>query len=412
MRPRKTLSALYRSAQAFFLMPACALLAIACTAQGPSVSADRIDLSAGSACAVPKAGTPQWTQRIAARQHIFGVENVDPDTGEVDPDQIILSWFGISSYAAAFKGRVVLLDAFIQSRTERPGYVPTSLEELAALGPEAIILGHGHGDHAELAAQLAGVTCAKIIGTPEHCEQVRSDALALYGEEVRIDCETVTDAGTGLGEQIVTVDALRPQVCMTAFRHLHSDAVAPDLERIPPNIPLFLPDPGSYLLHPPGPPPYDTAAGLAGDEGGSLFYQFQIGDFSLVWMDTVGPVKENAPELLDLMRGLPATDVMVGAILGFNIFTNGFRDAGMYIDAVQPRIFVPSHHDFIAPDGAQDDWEVVFVKEMQYLPAEHRPEVRWMVNPGDYVRPELLRFDLRSPYWAEQAAGRPRASCR
>lgn len=394
-----------------FMISAAILLA-ACSAGGPQTQQTYSALAAASGCAVPVAGSEQLAQRVASRQHLFGAENVNPDTGEVDPDQVILAWFGISSYAASLKGRVVLLDAFIQSRTERPGYVPTTLEELAAAGPEAIILGHGHGDHAESAAVLAGATCATIIGTPEHCEQVRAGAAELYGNDVAIDCVEVTEAGSGLAQEIVQVGTLEPEVCMTAFRHLHSDAVLPDLSRIPPNIPLFLPDPGSYLLHPPGPPPYDTQAGLAGDEGGSLLYQFQIGDFSMIWMDTVGPVKENAPELLDFMRELPATDVMLGAILGFNIFTNGFRDVGMYIDALQPRIFVPSHHDFIAPDGAQDDWERTFAREMEYLPVENRPEVRWMVNPDDYVRPELLRFDMRSPYWAEQVTGRaPAAAC-
>ncbi len=392
------------------LMVCAAILVAACSTEDPQKQQTYSALAAASGCAAPQIGSEQLAQRIAARQHLFGAENVDSETGDVDPDQVILSWFGISSYAASLKGRVVLLDAFIQSRTERPGYVPTTLEELAALGPEAIILGHGHGDHAESAAALAGATCAKIMGTPEHCEQVRADAAAIYGDDVAIECVSVTSTGSGLAEEVVQVGALQPQVCMTAFRHLHSDAVPPDLDRIPPNVPVFLPDPGAYILHPPGPPPYDTQAGLAGDEGGSLLYQFQIGDFSMVWMDTVGPVKENAPELLDVMRGLPATDVMLGAILGFNIFTNGFRDAGMYIDALQPRIFVPSHHDFIAPDGAQNDWEATFAREMEYLPAESRPEVRWMINPDDYIRPGLLRFDLRSPYWAERVAGRPSAA--
>src|SRR4051812_47967069 len=52
---------------------------------------------------------------VAARQHFFGTENVDPATGAVRDDRVILSWFGISSLALAIEGHVVLLDAYINN---------------------------------------------------------------------------------------------------------------------------------------------------------------------------------------------------------------------------------------------------------------------------------------------------------
>ena len=54
------------------------------------------------------------------------------------------------------------------------GYVPTTVDELAALQPEAIFIGHAHFDHAadagEIIRQLGTI---KMIGTPEHCEFVK-----------------------------------------------------------------------------------------------------------------------------------------------------------------------------------------------------------------------------------------------
>src|SRR3954471_22142677 len=87
---------------------------------------------------------------IAARTHFFGAENVDPATGAVRDDRVILSWFGISSLAVAIKGHVVLLDAYINnanSSTPTSGsdrYVDTSYHELADLRPEALFVGHDH----------------------------------------------------------------------------------------------------------------------------------------------------------------------------------------------------------------------------------------------------------------------------
>src|SRR3954454_9299796 len=90
---------------------------------------------------------------VAARQHFFGAENVDPATGAVRSDRVILSWFGVSSLALAMKGHVVLLDAYINNvnnatpTSPSDRYVDTSYEQLGDLHPEALFVGHDHGDH-------------------------------------------------------------------------------------------------------------------------------------------------------------------------------------------------------------------------------------------------------------------------
>jgi hypothetical protein len=50
---------------------------------------------------------------IAARQHFFGLDNVDARTGEVRDDRVIFTWTGVSGFAASFKGHVVLMDQYI-----------------------------------------------------------------------------------------------------------------------------------------------------------------------------------------------------------------------------------------------------------------------------------------------------------
>ena len=112
--------------------------------------------------ATEPAAAPELVQ---ARQHFFGSENVNAITGRVNPDKVILSWFGTSSLAASLRGRVVLLDTFITLRQDRPSYVPTTLTELIALKPEAIFIGHGHFDHADTAGVIASRTGAPIVGT-------------------------------------------------------------------------------------------------------------------------------------------------------------------------------------------------------------------------------------------------------
>ena len=119
---------------------------------------------------------------IAARTHFFGAENVDPHSGAVRSDRVVLSWFGVSSLAMAINGQVVLLDAYINnansSTPTNPSdrYVDTSYDELAALKPSALFIGHDHGDHglgvSYLVEKLPGL---RVYGTAEHCAQTTDD---------------------------------------------------------------------------------------------------------------------------------------------------------------------------------------------------------------------------------------------
>src|SRR5262245_28631062 len=93
----------------------------------------------GTSWAAPavKASAPE-PEMIAARQRFFGLDNVDPETGAVRSDRVILSWFGITSYAASFNGHVVLLDAYVNRYRRAMSYTGTTPDEVAALRPETI----------------------------------------------------------------------------------------------------------------------------------------------------------------------------------------------------------------------------------------------------------------------------------
>jgi hypothetical protein len=101
---------------------------------------------------------------IAARAKFFGAENVDPHSGEVQEDKVIFSWVTNATLAASIKGRIVLLDTYINRLEVAPPpeqtdfrRSPISVQDLLNLRPEAIFLGHGHGDHADSAAYLVSV---------------------------------------------------------------------------------------------------------------------------------------------------------------------------------------------------------------------------------------------------------------
>ena len=98
---------------------------------------------------------------------------------QVRRDRVVLSWFSVASMAAAIDGHVVLLDTYIHKGEDRPNYVPTTTNELVALAPEAIFIGHGHFDHANTGGEIAARTGAAIVGTPEHCDQAKEQATSV-----------------------------------------------------------------------------------------------------------------------------------------------------------------------------------------------------------------------------------------
>ena len=117
---------------------------------------------------------------LKARQKFFGIDNVDVNTAAVKKDKVIASWATNTTYVTSILGHVILLDSYI-SRPELPTapidrrYAPLLPQDLIDVRPEAIFLGHGHGDHADNAAYIAKWTNATIYATPETCDVMQQD---------------------------------------------------------------------------------------------------------------------------------------------------------------------------------------------------------------------------------------------
>lgn len=208
---------------------------------------------------------------IAARQLVFGVEHVDPDTGLLPRDRVVVSWTTNSSFAVAVGGRVVLLDTFVTRLEVTPGRTPFVVQDLVDLAPRAVLIGHGHSDHAENAAYLAARTGATLCASEETCAAmqadlermrhdpaIQSDPLARFPVDATLDLVPVTTTGSTPGTQVLRLDFLEPFAQVVAFRGLHSIATPPDPTYarnglIPANGVLPV-DPRDAALFPPGVP--------------------------------------------------------------------------------------------------------------------------------------------------------------
>lgn len=378
---------------------------------------------------------------IAARQKIFGVEHVDPKSGALADDKVIFSWLSNSTFATAVEGRVFYMDTYVTRLEVEAGRTPLVIKDMVDLKPEAILLGHGHNDHADNAAYIAGKTGAKIYATAETCgvmtqdlERMKNDPViaknlvAKLDASAKINCVPVTSAGSTPGTEILQLDVLEPNACVVAFRHLHSVAVPPD-PTFPPTPVKIIVDPRDADLFPEGmalTPDKKATSPLtgqmnletAGEPGGgeSLFFSFILrggSHFTFVWHNSAGALKEGKgrgwdgrPEdgqrLTAIMKALPPTDLQMGTASSGNFNNNGLRDLIQYQEALKPRIFIPNHLTSGTATREASSLSVYagYLKQLDLMkaPKEDRPAIRWLVDPTDYLKP--IVFDTKDDNWA------------
>lgn len=291
---------------------------------------------------------------LKARQKFFGIDNVDVNTGAVKKDKVIASWATNTTYVTSILGHVILLDSYI-SRPELPTspidrrYSPVLPQDLIDVRPEAIFLGHGHGDHADNAAYIAKWTNATIYSTPETCDVMQADVARMAADPNPqnggapylpdanpVNCIGVVprgsrpgqfdegpNAGTGMSSATKLATPLDSVACVLAFKFVHSGTAPVD----PSFTHTTLSDladpryagrtittptpaityPAMYPTLTPFTPPTaigsrvpgqlnTTTTGFGGTAGPyEVFYQFVLRsgyNFTLVWLNSAGPAKE------------------------------------------------------------------------------------------------------------------------
>jgi hypothetical protein len=410
------------------------------------------------------AGSHPSAATTAARQKIFGLENVDPKSGEVRDDQVIFSWLTNATFAAAVKGHVLLLDTYVKRLEVQPGRTPFVIQDLVDLDPDYIFIGHGHSDHADNAAYIGQQTGAVIFATPETCDNMAIDAQNNFNNHFTnvktVTCKPLTGRGSLPGSQIVSIHDLDPQVSIKVFKHLHStNTGVTDQNAVPiadgfngtclptpskgNTFPCNLQDPRDPQLFPAG-TPLSSVMNIATSHAGAggpipLFYVFTVkgtenghDPFTFVWHNTVGDIVDSCGQpnnnpttglpfepgqaangcfpgvtvngksvgdnLASIMDNLGPVNVELGSVVSLGFTQNGERDIVSYLQHVRPRYFIPNHmNGSVAVEGSSLEWKVGFADAMNAagVPQASRPQVLWIVDPNDYLRP--ISFDLADP---------------
>ena len=304
---------------------------------------------------------------VRARQKFFGIENVDR-RGRVDKDKVIFSWATNTTYVVSAAGRVLLLDSYI-NRPELPTTpldkrrTPILPQDFIDVRPEAIFLGHGHGDHADNAAYIAKWTGATIYASPETCDVMQQDVTRMFtdpnlhnsGARIIPNGDPVNCIGavprnsppgeytgtlanpTGGTTTVRRISQFDPNICIMTFKHVHSGTApvdpsfqhavfsnlgdpryagavtsSPGVTTYPAMFPTGTPftPPANATLRVPG-QINTTTTGFGGSAGIiEIFYHFVVRgegrNFTFSFVNSAGPVKEGigtgSPGLISLAQ--------------------------------------------------------------------------------------------------------------
>lgn len=366
------------------------------------------DIALQDWCPLPAAAADAALQ--ASRERILG-------PGATDPGTVKLWWVGVSSFIASMGGHLFLFDAWEIVGVHRD-YLPIGREELAALQPEAILIGHGHFDHAADMGYVAGRSGATVVGGDGICRLARQQA-ARDGLQDRFPCLVLGNAQVPMAGALQRVKLWADLPELHIIRHPHSAADAADLANGgAPSV--FVPELITYLQQLNTDPQeiawtlesLDDEGGFGQPSAGTWLYHLRIGEFALLWHDSAGPIDgddADAVAVRGALETLPGcVDVQLGAIVSFGQFTSGLRDARLYVQHAHPRVSLPTHHDAWAPvagPGAaalEDEWRA----EIAALP--HPPELDYLRDPQDYLAVRSYRVD--DPRWKQPMPGSSCAS--
>ena len=391
------------------------------------VAAAAASLLAFGAAAKP----PATADMVRARNLMFGAENVDQRTAQVDSGKVIFSWLTNATLAASVKGHVILLDTFVHRPEAVPGRTPFVVEDLISLAPEMAFLGHGHGDHADNAAWIGAKLGIPIFASAETCADLKNldmpnlISTAAVPAGSTLDCRDVTSFGSHPGAEIIKIKALEPVATITAFRHFHSGTSYAE-SRFPITPVNNEADPRDAAMYPPGVPHSFRTRGVIGGPI-SIYYHFVVRgdhDFTFVWHNTTGdlhngctldhgvpncwddmfPAEGVSANVRKAIASLSETDVEFGSFVSLGYRTTGMRDPIENTALLKPKIWVPIHQTNAALPTSSLWFKIAYLSQLQQmagvLTADQKPEYRWMVDPDDYLKPMV--YDPKDVRWKKK----------
>jgi L-ascorbate metabolism protein UlaG (beta-lactamase superfamily) len=243
-----------------------------------------------------------------------------------NPHTLAVRWTGFSNFELAYKGKIILLDAYFDRGRDYPPLGFTAADVSKA---DAIIIGHGHYDHMSDAASVGIRTGAPLVGAALTTDVLKSEQVP--PSQIR----TVT----GKGGELLPFDGFTVQPILA--RHGQPDKHVVQVMEGAYNSLLPKPDPEAEAE--------EKAIAARGTfdplvvTAGTIAYLITLDDgFRIMYRDSGGHVTEEEKAALERLGGVDLALVGLSADI-LNVPTEA--QALEHVRLYQPDVFMPAHHD-------------------------------------------------------------------
>jgi hypothetical protein len=292
--------------------------------------------SVGEGCAQPFAD-PRSEKSEAFGSSAFAALPRDPacysdrltSTGGPSPQNphtLVVRWTGFSNFELAYKGKIILLDAYFDRGKDYPPLGFTAADVRKA---DAIIIGHGHYDHMSDAASVGIRTGATLVGAALTTDVLKSESVP--ASQIR----TVS----GKGGEVLPFDGFSVQPILA--RHGQPDKHVTQVMEAAYNSLLAKPTFDEEAE--------EKAIKARGtfDPGviteGTIAYLITLDDgFRIMYRDSGGHVTDEERAAMAKIAGVDLAIVGLSAdILNVPTEQQALEHLGVY----KPDVFMPAHHD-------------------------------------------------------------------
>ena len=252
-----------------------------------------------------------------------------PSTGGAFPKNaqaLAIRWTGFGNFELAYKGQILLLDAYFDRGNLFP---PLGFKAADVKRANVMLLGHGHSDHMSDAASVGIRTGAVVVGAPVTTEKLLTQS---------IDPRQVR-AVTGKGGEVLKFQHFTVEPILGRHGEPPADVTAPFNQALRQTTPRPTPEQEAEqaVIRARG-----TNDRRVIDEGTIAYLITLDNGFRILYRDSGGKVTD-----YEKTAGarVGRVDILIGAVAAGVLPSLTAQQALEYMHTYHPDVYIPAHHD-------------------------------------------------------------------
>jgi L-ascorbate metabolism protein UlaG (beta-lactamase superfamily) len=243
-----------------------------------------------------------------------------------NPQTLAIRWTGFGNFELAYKGQILLLDAYFDRGSIFP---PLGFKAGDVKRANVLLIGHGHSDHMSDAASVGIRTGAVVVGAPVTTEKLLTQSID----------PTQVRTVTGKGGELLKFQNFTVEPILGRHGEPAADVTAPFNQALRQTTPR---------------PTAEQEAEQSGirargtndrrviDEG-TIAYLITLDDgFRILYRDSGGKVTDYERAV---GTRLGHVDILIGAVAAGVLPAVTAQQALEYMHTYHPDVYIPAHHD-------------------------------------------------------------------